>query len=164
MPSSAARPRDVDTAWVHEQAAGRLAALDQRYTTKRRALVHSLAEAGRPVTIADIVNGGSGFPMSSAYRNLTVLCEAGVARRLAGADDLGRFELAEDLSGDHHHHLVCRSCGTVVDVRASPRLEEALVAAARGAARETGFDVDDHRIELIGRCPACRSANAAASR
>ena len=145
---------DRDAAAVHEAVAARLAAMDQRYTTKRRALVDLLRAAGRPLTISEIVAGGA--PVSSAYRNVTVLCEAGVARRLVGVDDLGRFELSEDLSGHHHHHLVCHSCGRVADVRASSALEEAMAAATRMAARETGFEVTAHNVELVGRCPTCR--------
>lgn len=152
------RVRDaaVESDWLHGEAGARLAALDQRYTTKRRALVEALLAAGRPVTIAELHSEGARFPMSSAYRNLTLLCDAGVARRLVGTDDLGRFELSEDLSGDHHHHMVCDPCGTVADVASSPRLEQALAEAARLAARETGFQVSEHRIELVGRCPRCQ--------
>ena len=150
----ARRSREAGPDPVHDAAATRLAALDQRYTTKRRALVDLLRAAGRPLTISEIVAGGA--PLSSAYRNVTVLCDAGVARRLVGADDLGRFELSEDLSGHHHHHLVCDGCGTVADVQASSALEEAMAADTRTAARETGFDITDHRIELVGRCPTCR--------
>lgn len=147
---------------LHAEAARRLAGLDQRYTSSRRALVDALAEAGRPVTIPEVLAGAAGVPQSSAYRNLSVLCEARVARRLAGADDLGRFELAEDLSGDHHHHLVCWSCGNVTDIDAFPRLERALAEAARLAAEETGYEVNDHRIDLEGLCPDCRTARPAA--
>lgn len=147
------RRRDRGGDPVHEAAASRLASLDHRYTARRRALVDLLRAAGRPLTVSEIV--AEGAPVSSAYRNVTVLCEAGVARRLVGADDLGRFELSEDLSG-HHHHLVCQACGKVADVRASPELEDALESAARLAARESGFEITDHRIELVGRCPACR--------
>ncbi len=146
-----------DAGSLHDQVEARLAAMEQRYTTKRRALVESLLAADRPVTIFEIVSRAGDVPTSSAYRNLTVLCEAGVARRLVGTDDLGRFELAEDLSGHHHHHLVCTGCGTVADVRASTGLERALVDAAKAAASETGFEVNDHRIDMVGRCPACRS-------
>lgn len=146
----------VDAEAVHREAAQRLARVDLRYTAKRRALVQSLLGAGRPVTIAEILSGVRGLPASSAYRNLGMLCEVGVARRLAGSDDLGRFELSEDLSGNHHHHLVCGSCGTVADVHASPRLERALADAARLAAEESGFEISDHRIDLQGLCPECR--------
>ena len=144
-----------ETARLHHEAGQRLAALDQRYTSSRRALVDAMAGAGRPMTMPEILEAAAGVPQSSAYRNLTVLCEAGVARRLAGADDLGRFELAEDLS-HHHHHLVCSSCGLVADVPTSAHLEKALDEAARLAAEETGFEVTDHRIDLEGICPSCR--------
>ena len=152
--NGARRRPDAGADPVHDAASTRLAALDQRYTTKRRALVDLLRAAGRPLTISEIVAGGA--PLSSAYRNVTVLCDAGVARRLVGADDLGRFELSEDLSGHHHHHLVCVGCGTVADVQASSALEEAMALDTRTAARATGFEITDHRIELVGRCPTCR--------
>ena len=161
---TARRAKDVEPGLerLHLEAALRLAALDQRYTTSRRALVEAVASAGRPVTIPEILAEAPGVPQSSAYRNLSVLCDARVARRIAGADDVGRFELAEDLSGHHHHHLVCWSCGTVVDIAAFPRLEQALAEAARLAAAETGYEVEDHRIDLGGRCPSCQAANAGA--
>lgn len=146
--------RHADHAVLHGAAAERVAALDQRYTASRRALVHALLEAERPLTITEILAGAKGMPQSSAYRNLTVLCEAGVARRLPGVDDLGRFELAEDLAG-HHHHLQCTSCGTLVDFGASAQLERALVEAARRVAAETGYEITGHRLDFDGRCPAC---------
>lgn len=142
-------------AQLHDQVVLRLAAYDQRYTANRRSLVDALAAADRPLPIADIVRG-TDVPLSSAYRNLTVLSEAGVVRRVVGADDAGRFELSEELSGRHHHHLVCGSCGDVADVEASPSLERALADAARTAVKGTGYEVFEHRIDLVGRCPACR--------
>jgi Fe2+ or Zn2+ uptake regulation protein len=134
----------------------RLRAVNQRYTPGRRVIVDVLSSAPRPLTVPEILGSppGAGLRQSSAYRNLTVLVDAGVVHRLAG-DDLGRFELVEDLSG-HHHHLVCDSCGVFADVTALPRLERALAEAARLAADETGFVVTGHRIDLVGRCVDCR--------
>ena len=140
---------------LHDEAALRLAALDQRYTSNRREIVRVLATAERPLTINEIVDTADSVPVSSAYRSLTVLAEARVVRKVAGNDDTGRFELAEDLSGQHHHHLICSNCGTVVDIAASPRLERALADAARAAAEEAGFEVHEHRIDLVGRCSNC---------
>lgn len=154
-PHAAGTVAAFDVERLHLEVALRLAALGQRYTSSRRALTAAVASAGRPVTIPEILADASGVPQSSAYRNLSVLSEARVVRRIAGSDDLGRFELSEDLSGHHHHHLVCWSCGTVTDIAAFPRLEVALAEAARLAASETGYEVDDHRIELAGRCPPC---------
>ena len=138
---------------IHQEVVTRLAALDQRYTRGRRALVDVLASADRPLTVPEMI--GPSMPQSSAYRNLSVLIEAGVVHRIAGADEFARFELAEDVAG-HHHHLLCSSCGAVTDVAATPRLEKALTDAAAVAAEENGFEVTGHRIDLVGRCANCR--------
>jgi Fe2+ or Zn2+ uptake regulation protein len=140
---------------VHAEIAERLGASDQRYTRLRRAIVETMARAGRPLTIPEILAGSPGLTQSSAYRNITVLLDGGAARRVTGSDDHGRFELAEDLSG-HHHHLVCGACGKVSDVHPSPRLERALADAARAVADEDGFDVTEHRFDLFGVCADCR--------
>lgn len=141
---------------LHDEVGRRLAALDQRYTPHRRRLVDVLSSAGRPLSIPDILRVARSIPQSSAYRNLAALADAGVVRRVAGPDDSARFELAEEVSGDHHHHLVCRDCGAVTDVPVSPRLERALRHAARVAATEMGFDVVEHRFDLVGHCATCR--------
>jgi Fe2+ or Zn2+ uptake regulation protein len=142
----------------------RLSSVDQRYTSGRRAIVDALTSAGRPLTVPEIIGdrddaapGRDPLPQSSAYRNLTVLVDAGVVHRVSGTDDHGRYELAEELSG-HHHHLLCESCGRVDDVSAVPQLERALDDAARLAAEATGFEVTGHRIDLVGRCASCRTA------
>lgn len=153
-------PRRLDRASreveLHHQTALRLGAADQRYTTKRQQLVDVLADAGRPLTMSDLLAAAPGVPQSSAYRNLAVLIEAGIVRRVQGVDENGRFELAEDLSGHHHHHLICTTCGGVEDVAATPRLERALAEAGRAAADAVGFQVVDHRIDLVGQCATCR--------
>lgn len=140
---------------VDDEIAARLGRLDQRYSPLRRALVETMAAARRPLTIPEILQTNPGLSQSTAYRNITVLVDAGVARRVNGADDHGRFELAEQLS-EHHHHLVCGSCGKVADVRPSPQLEWALAEAARAAGDDEGFDVMEHRIDLVGVCADCK--------
>jgi Fe2+ or Zn2+ uptake regulation protein len=142
------------TTELSDEVERRLAAVDQRFTSGRRDLVEVLAGAARPLSVPDIVSSVE-LPQSSVYRNLTVLADAGVVRRVVGTDEHARFELAEDLAG-HHHHLLCRSCGSVSDVTAAPRLERALSEAARLAAEEVGFEVTEHRIDLVGVCSACR--------
>lgn len=141
---------------VHQEAAQRLTALDQRYTGGRRELVAALATADRPLSVPEILEVTAALPQSSAYRHLAVLIDAGVVARVATGSDQARFELSERLSGDHHHHLVCSSCSTVIDVDAFPRLERALDAAARLAEEESQFEVTGHKIDLVGQCAECR--------
>ena len=140
---------------MHEAIGLRLAGLDQRYTCRRRQLVEALAAAGRPLTVTELAQAAHGIPLSSAYRNMTALIDIGVVRRVAGPDNHARFELAEELSG-HHHHLVCASCGKVEDMHPSPRLERALAKAAQDVAAQQGYAVTEHRFDLVGICPDCR--------
>ncbi len=141
---------------VHDAIGVRLAAMDQRYTRLRRILVETLAASARPLTVPEILEAARELPQSSAYRNVTALIEAGVVRRIAGPEDHGLFELAEEFSG-HHHHLVCAACGKVEDVAPSERLERELNEAVRAIGDAQGYQVTEHRVELLGFCPDCRT-------
>lgn len=141
---------------LHNEIAERLAGANQRYPENRRRLVSALDDAGKPLTVPEILQVLGDVPLSSVYRNLDHLADAGVVQRVAGGDDNGRFEIAEEFSGHHHHHLVCSECGTVYDISSTSRLEKALLDVAAAAEDEVGFEVDDHRLELIGRCKNCR--------
>lgn len=138
---------------LHETAAGRLARDGQRYTRNRRAIVAALGATDRPLTIPDLLDRDGALAQSSAYRNLGVLEAAGVVRRVVSTDEFTRYELAEDLTG-HHHHLVCSACGTVADFTVPPQLERALEEVADQVV-DTGFAVDHHRLDLVGRCDDC---------
>lgn len=139
---------------LHADIRGALEDIAQRYTTGRKRLVEVLDEADRPLTIADIVGRAPSLPQSSVYRNLTVLEEAGAVRRLSGADEFARYELAEQHTG-HHHHLVCTSCGDVSDHTLPARVEEQLEAAERAVRRATGFRPHAHSLEFVGICADC---------
>jgi Fe2+ or Zn2+ uptake regulation protein len=139
---------------LHDAVASRLRAADQRYTSGRRELVDLLAAAPRPETIPEILLRAPSLAQSSAYRNLVVLEECGVAHRVVTSDERSRYELAEDLMG-HHHHLICTSCGRVDDFTVSPQMERSLEAALERAVEGTGFRAAAHRLDVIGTCASC---------
>ncbi len=89
------------------------------------------------------------------YRTLSVLAAAGVVRRLSGMDGVAHFELAEEIRGGHHHHLVSADCGTMDTLVLPAGVESGLGWAAQAAERASGFTVESHRVELIGRCAEC---------
>lgn len=132
----------------------RLRSVNQRLTTNRASIVDLLSGATRPLTITEILAAGDGLAQSSVYRNLVVLEQAGVVHRIVTHDEFARFELAEELTG-HHHHLICSECGTVEDVPASAGLEQSVHDAVAQIKRSTGFDTEHHRIDLVGRCARC---------
>jgi Fur family ferric uptake transcriptional regulator len=139
---------------LHATVASRLRAVGQRYTSSRRALVEVIADAGRPLTIPEILARRSELPQSSVYRNLAVLEQAGTVHRLMAADEFARYELTEDLT-EHHHHLMCVSCGNVADYTMSPTLERTMAKAIAEVAADTGFQPTGHRLDLVGLCRLC---------
>ena len=139
---------------LHRTVEGRVRNAGQRYTASRRALVERLAAAGRPLAIPQLLGGRRRVPQSSAYRNLAVLERAGVVRRVITGEEFGRYELDERLT-EHHHHLVCSSCGRIEDVTIPDRLERSLDRTFDDVARGVGFASVGHRLDLIGLCDDC---------
>ena len=151
----------TDPDQLHEMVGSRLARAGQRYTDGRRNLVGALADQDGPLSMSAILERVPDMPQSSAYRHLTVLAASGVVHRIAGTEDVGFFELTDELSGRHHHHVLCGECGSVGDIESSEDLEDALAQAARLTAERTGYAIDAHRIDLVGTCPNCLSASGA---
>ncbi len=139
---------------VHDIVDEQLRRTRQRYTRGRRQLVELLAETGRPVTIAELLELGASQSQSSLYRNLAILEQCGAVERLTSTDDVARYELTEELS-EHHHHVVCSVCGRIDDVVLPPAIERALGAAAAEAHAQRGYMIDSHRLELVGTCGSC---------
>ncbi len=140
---------------VHATAARRLHGVGQRFTANRQTMVEILEAATGPLTIPEILERGDHLAQSSVYRNLVVLEEAGIVHRIVTEAEFARWELAEDLTGDHHHHLICASCGRVEDAPASAGLEQSVTEAAAAITRTTGFRTQRHRIDLVGLCRSC---------
>jgi Fur family ferric uptake transcriptional regulator len=144
----------IDEDGLHREVQARLAEAGQRYTSRRRALVELMAAADRPLSLPELLAEGGELAQSSAYRNLSVLVDAAVVRRLVHGADHARYELAEEFTA-HHHHLICESCGTVTDIEFGEKLEASLEQAFTRAAREHAFTPRGHAVDLYGRCVAC---------
>jgi Fe2+ or Zn2+ uptake regulation protein len=143
----------TDTA-PHAEVAHRLVGAQQRYTAGRRRLVELLHGAGRPLEIPEIADASANLPVSSIYRNLVVLEQAGAVTRYPGPGGAARYELSEELVG-HHHHLVCGRCGRMEDYDATPEVEGYLQSALEALAAGNGFRATSHRLELRGLCARC---------
>jgi Fur family transcriptional regulator, ferric uptake regulator len=149
-----AEPTGTD---LHELIEVRLRRADLRYTAGRRSMVELLTSLGHPVSISDIAHRLPEIPRSSAYRHLVDLQNAGVVRRIAASDDFARFELAEDLT-EHHHHLLCSSCGRVIDVTPTPAFERMVTKVAHELAAQQDFHATSHALDIMGHCSACAAS------
>jgi Fur family ferric uptake transcriptional regulator len=91
---------------------------------------------------------GQSIGLTTVYRNLQALADAGQVDVLR--TDSGESVYRHCSSGDHHHHLVCRECGTTVEVQADVVEQWATEVAAKH-----GFVDITHTVEVFGRCGAC---------
>ena len=140
---------------LHETVAERLGKAGQRYTPTRKAIVELLGDGARPLLLAEVLTGGQGhLAQSSVYRNMVLLEEAGVVRRVIGTDEFARYELAEELSS-HHHHLICSQCGKVEDFALPVQVEKNIESVLADTAIRNGFHDVHHRLDLVGRCAGC---------
>ena len=149
----------LESAALHGMVEQRLRQSSQRYTRGRRAVMDVLAEAGQPLSIEEISERAPRLPRSSAYRHLVELQQVGVVRRVAANDGYYRFELAEDIT-EHHHHLLCTSCGKVLDVTPTPAFEQAMSRYLDNLVSASGFVGNDHRLDVLGACASCREEEA----
>lgn len=123
-----------------------------RVTRPRLAVLAALAEA--PHAGVDVVLAACrrdrDVSTQAVYDVLHTLTRHGLVRRIQPAGSVTRYELR---TGDNHHHLVCRSCGSVTDVDCAHGPAPCLVPGDAA-----GYDVDEAEVIWWGRCPACLSA------
>jgi Fur family ferric uptake transcriptional regulator len=145
----------VTKSTLERQVELRLLDHDVRFTRGRKAVVAALASAPGPLSAAELAETLNGaIPLSSLYRSLAVLQDAGIVAHHLGAKGLTRYELAEWLAG-HHHHLVCVDCGSVADVEIPAVQEDRVRSLVREIARAASFDPTDHALEIEGHCGRC---------
>ena len=96
---------------------------------------------------------GEGIGLTTVYRTLQQMAAA-------GAVDTLRTDTGESVyrrcSEEHHHHLVCRSCGSTVEIQGGD-----VETWTAEIAREHGFSDISHTIEIFGVCRGCTRAKKA---
>ncbi len=133
----------------------RLRIQDVRYTKGRRTVVATLHESDGPRSAAELHRQiGSAVPLSSLYRTLAVLEDAGVVVPHHGAKGITRYELAEWITG-HHHHLVCVDCGVVEDISVPAGFEDEVRRVVDDIGALASFTPTGHLLEIEGRCARC---------
>ena len=140
---------------MERQVELRLLDHDLRLTKGRQAVIDTLSNASGPMSAAELgAVLGARVPLSSLYRTLAVLEESGVVSHHLGAKGLTRYELAEWLTG-HHHHLVCVDCGSVADVDIPASEEQRVRDLIADIAAQAHFLPTDHALEIEGHCSRC---------
>ena len=89
----------------------------------------------------------------AVYNVLGSLTAAGLLRRFQPEGSVARYEARV---GDNHHHLVCRSCGAIVDVDCAVGQAPCLTASD-----DAGYMIEEAEVIYWGRCPTCAARPSA---
>jgi Fur family ferric uptake transcriptional regulator len=86
---------------------------------------------------------------TTVYRTLKLLFEADLAHSRNFRDGFSRFEPAHLV--EHHDHLICRKCGSI-----SEFVNVHIEAIQEKVAKEHGFKITDHTLDIYGVCSGCQ--------
>jgi Fur family ferric uptake transcriptional regulator len=131
----------------------------QRNTWQRDRVREALADAPGFVSAqtlhATLRDANTGIGLATVYRALSGLAAQGDADTLHSPEGEALYRACE--SSGHHHHLICRSCGTAVEIAATD-----VEQWARRTAAAHGFTEAEHVVDIFGLCAVCTAARAAA--
>jgi Fur family ferric uptake transcriptional regulator len=92
---------------------------------------------------------------ATVYRTMKLLTECGLAEPRHFEDGQTRYESAV---GRHHHdHLICRRCHTIIEFE-----DDRIEVLQKAVARQHGFLITSHKLEMYGLCASCQAAGATA--
>ena len=121
-----------------------------RTTKQRQAILQAIRTSQAHLTADDIFQQVKktqpNISLGTVYRNLELLTNSGELSKAVFSDGKARFEFA----GAHHHHLICLSCGSTVDVPVCPVGQELTEFM-----RESNFLACHHHFEVYGYCAKC---------
>ncbi|OBB36020.1 Fur family transcriptional regulator [Mycobacterium sp. 852002-51961_SCH5331710] len=124
-----------------------------RVTKPRVAVLAEVSE--QPHADVEAITAGArkrigSLSTQAVYDVLYALTDAGLLRRIEPAGSPARFELE---TGDNHHHLVCRSCGEIVDVECATGEKPCLRPD-----EESGYLIKQAEVTFWGICPECQAS------
>lgn len=124
-------------------------------TKSRKQIFLLLAQTKKPYTLPDLAdNLSSTMDRTTVYRTVDSFVKANIVKRIYSGWKQ-TVELSDQFN-HHHHHMTCIICGKVIPFEESYKLSaelEKLEEAYR-------FTIDEHTIELRGRCTSCRSTTS----
>lgn len=129
----------------------------QRNTWQRDRVRGALADVQGFISAQDLHSAlraeDTGIGLATVYRALATLAASGEADQLQSPDGEAIYRACS--STGHHHHLICRSCGTTVEIEA-----DEVEQWAQRTATAHGFTQAEHVVDIFGLCASCSAAAA----
>ncbi len=116
--------------------------------TKTRLAVFKALLAHQPASMNQLVTAVPSADRATVYRTVQLYVDLGIAKKVHTGFKY-RIELGDSFQ-EHHHHLSCMRCGTVIDIH-TPEIEYAIEQTAKN----NGFRPIRHDLEISGYCANC---------
>jgi Fur family ferric uptake transcriptional regulator len=126
-------------------------------TRERTALFDEIFSTHRHFDADDLVlrmrEKGKKISRATVYRTLELLTECGLVGRVRLNEEKYRYERLQ--KGEHHDHLVCTSCGRIIEF-VEPRIERLQDVVCE----RYGFLATSHSHQIRGFCASCQRRQA----
>ena len=123
-----------------------------KLTPQRRAVIRAIGSTPDHLTPAAIYQKvhqeHPGIELATIYRTLKILASLELICELHAGGSCHSYTIG---APEHHHHLICSNCGEVIDFTGYD-----LTPLEKRLSRETGFEIEGHLLEFIGRCQNCQ--------
>ena len=127
-----------------------------KITPQRRAILEVIARSQGHLTPAalyqQVLKRYPGVGLVTVYRTLDLLAHLGLICQVHAGGSCRSYLLRRP--EEHHHHLICSGCGKVV-----PLADCDLAPMTAKISRQTGFEIEGHLVELVGRCRDCQGGS-----
>ena len=136
-----------------EALTSRLTEKGYKLTKQRQAILQVFQEANKHLLTAQevfelaISSNAKGMNFSTVYRNLEILTQINILNKVVMGQGLSAFELTNQ--NQHHHHLICKSCGKTKTLNFCP-------FETLGSEVMEGFVPTEHKFEIYGYCKGCK--------
>lgn len=124
-----------------------------RVTSSRVMILENFYKTKKPIRAEDVyLNLKNKLDEATVYRTLSSFEKNKIIRRVNLKKDSAYFEL----NNDHHHHIVCESCGKIEDFRENVEIEKILKKIVEGSSNFK--NINEHSLELFGLCNFCNKS------
>lgn len=123
-----------------------------KLTQQRLCIVEVLVEEGRHITAQQLYDKAikklHDINFSTIYRNLEILVYNDIVRKFSLSENAAYYELRDAI---HHHHLICKKCGKVIELGYCPynNIDNEML-------KNTGFQAQEHVFDIYGYCKDCK--------
>jgi Fur family ferric uptake transcriptional regulator len=123
-----------------------------RITQARTAILELFENTKKPISASSIhsmlLRLGVNVNITTVYREIEFLVEKEILEKIPLKDSELYYELKDR---EHHHHLLCTSCGTIEDI--ALKSEKKLLEEVQNS---TKYSINRHNISFFGYCPKCK--------